>query len=604
MTTDNIEFVAEKFKENISKQQSENLKRELEAVSDERLSEIENVKIKRSLITVLLSAFLGLFGAGSFYLGYFKRGMVKICFNVILPLALGLVFLFWLAPTYFDYHAQGNNVSSTLSPINGVLNPCLGKYSDAYKNISTQLDNVEKKNEELKAYLSYITEDEFEISTTELLNCINEAFSNEIVNDINSLIGLNKLISTEDYNEFNKKLDEAIAIISKSDNAEAVKNIADLKQRLSVLTDTTAIENSVTAINVLNGWSFNSAADNLKILTDIVDDFSLSTKTDRKSEELTAAILAVSKNPLIKNCTEETLVLEKALEVFAENFESLYKDLQSKYQAFTGKAFVNKDENVQEEEKFTFEKLLNSVKASLSDIENSELVNELSDTIDGIMSKLSADTKGQLKKTIVAIEDYQKAASAEIQLPDSENKLVLAEFANQLNQQTHNTYEALVAINHEKTDESDNTSNGYLQEMSFSINVMIEQKQVFLSVYDSVEDAGKSVNLVKFVENKLGYHNNIKDFLSASNKVKEETNIDSLMDTLDEKINLLISLQNKASSYAYDWKVDSEIIKYLFITLLAIDGTIIMAYWIGEVFKDRAKCYNLNYDNIIKQLNG
>ncbi|MDE6104971.1 MAG: TM2 domain-containing protein [Clostridia bacterium] len=603
MTTDNIEFVAEKFKESISKQQSEDLKRELEAVSDERLSEIENVKIKHSLITVLLSAFLGLFGAGSFYLGYFKRGLVKICFNVILPLALGLVFLFWLAPMYFDYNVQGNNVSSTLSPINEVLNPCLGKYSDAYKNISTQLDNVEKKNEELKAYLAYVTEDEFEISTTELLNCINEALSNEIVNDLNSLIGLNKLISAEDYNELIQKLDEALAIISKSDNAEAVKNITDLKQRLSVLTDTTAIENAIISINVLNAWSFNSTADNLKTLTDMVDDFSLSIKTDRKSEELTAAILSVSENPLIESCTENMFILEKALEVFAENFESLYKDLQSKYLAFTGKAFVNKDENVQEEEEFTFEKLLNSVKASLNDIENLYLVNELTDTIDGIISKLSADTKGQLKKTIAAIENYQKAASEEIQLPDSENKFVLAKFANQLNQQTHNANEALVAINHEKTEESDNAANGYLQEMSLSINVMIEQKQVFLSVYDSVEDAGKSVNLVKFVENKLGYHNNIKDFLLASNKVKEETNIDSLMDTLGERINLLIGLDNKASSYAYDWKVDSEIIKYLFITLLAIDGTIILAYWIGEVFKDRAKCYNLNYDNIIKQLN-
>ncbi|MDE7181882.1 MAG: NINE protein [Clostridia bacterium] len=603
MTTDNIEFVAEKFKENISKQQSENLKRELEAVSDERLSEIENVKIKRSLITVLLSAFLGLFGAGSFYLGYFKRGIVKICFNVILPLAFGLVFLFWLAPTYFDYHAQGNNVSSTLSPINEVLNPCLGKYSDAYKNISAQLDNVEKKNEELKAYFAYVTENEFEISTTELLNCINEAFSNEIVNDINSLIGLNKLISTEDYNEFNKKLDEVLAIISKSDSVEAVKNITDLKQRLSVLTDKTSIENAITSKNVLNAWSFNSTADNLKTLTDIVDDFSLSIKTDRKSEELTAAILSVSENPLIESCTEETLILEKALEVFAENFDSLYKDLQSKYLAFTGKAFVNEDENVQEEEELTFEKLLNSVKASLNDIENSELVNKLTDTIDGIISKLSADTKGQLEKTIDAIKDYQKAASGKIQLTDSENKLVLAEFANQINQQTHNAYEAIVAINHEKTEESDNIANGYLQEMSLSINVMIEQKQVFLSVYDSLEDAGKSVSLVKFVENKLNYHNNIKDYLAASNKAKNETNIDNLMNTLDEKINLLIGLENKASSYAYDWKVDSEIIKYLFITLLAIDGTIILAYWIGEVFNDRAKCYNLNYDNIIKKLN-
>lgn len=602
MTTDNIEFVAEKFEKNISKQQSEALKRELEAVPDEKLSEIENVKIKRSLITVLLSAFLGLFGAGSFYLGYFKRGIIKICFNVILPLALGLVFLFWLAPMYFDYHAQGNNVSSTLSPINGVLNPCLGKYSDAYKNISTQLDNVEKKNEELKAYFAYVTEDGFEINSTELLNCINEAFSNDIVNDLNSLIGLNQLISAEDYNELIKKLDDAIAIISKSDNAEAVKNITDLKQRLSVLTDTNAIENAITSINVLNGWSYNSTSDNLKTLTDIVDDFSLSSKTDRKSEELTAAILAVSDNPSIDNFTEEMLILEKALEVFAENFESLYKDLQSKYLAFTGKAFVNKDENVQDVEEFTFEKLLNSVKASLNDIENPELVNALTDTLDGIISKLSADTKRQLEKTIVAMEDYQKAATEEINLPDSENKLVLAEFANQLNQQTHNAYEALVAINHEKTN-GDNTADGYLQKMSLSINVMLEQKQVFLSVYGGVEDAGKSVNLVKFVENKLSYHNNIKDFLSASNKAKDETNIDSLMDTLDENINILIGLENKASSYAYDWRVDSEIIKYLFITLLAIDGTIILAYWIGEVFKDREKCYNLNYGNIIKQLN-
>ena len=39
MTTDNIELVAEKFEENISKQQAEDLKRELEAVSGERLRE-------------------------------------------------------------------------------------------------------------------------------------------------------------------------------------------------------------------------------------------------------------------------------------------------------------------------------------------------------------------------------------------------------------------------------------------------------------------------------------------------------------------------------------------------------------------------------------
>lgn len=585
MTENNIELLTGKFRGAISGRQAEELKRGLETLPDEKYGELNGVKTKSALVTVLLSAFLGLFGAGSFYLGCFKRGLVKICFNVIIPVACGLISLLWLSPMFYSYHTDAVTVVAAVSLVNGELKPCLDEYSAAYKSLNEQLENIEKKNDELKSVLAFATDGQLEAKMNFMLDCLNGAFGKELLTDLTELMRLNGLISAENYEKLTNNLDKAAQLLAEAENGEAVENINALKQRLAVLTDTMAIDNAVTAVKAINGLSLKSTTEELRQYTEIADDFLTQTKTDRKSEALSAAVTAVTENPLTEKLQTETGGAEANLKPIAENFATLLSDMKAEYLALTGAEF-----NTEAKEPLTFAAILNSVKASLNDIDNAELVGEITSTLSGLNP--SANSASLLESSITSIENYRESAQA-----DSENSVNA--FAEELYSQTGKASKALKAISYKSVGGEE---DGYLQTIAHSIAIMSEQKQAYVSVEARIEEANKNLDVAKHVDKKLKMHKTLDAVLYSIDYVKTETDIDKVMDELDDKIGTLSGLEENASYWEQEWKTDSTIIRLLFIILLSIDGAVILAYWIGEVFGDREKCLNINYEKIVKTL--
>lgn len=81
----------DKYKKEVSKPNLENFKSAVYYVPDEAYESVEKLELKDKKKTLLLSALLGVFGAGSIYLGNYKRAAFQIVINVLLVALIVLV---------------------------------------------------------------------------------------------------------------------------------------------------------------------------------------------------------------------------------------------------------------------------------------------------------------------------------------------------------------------------------------------------------------------------------------------------------------------------------------------------------------------------------
>lgn len=78
----------DKYKKEVSKPNRENFKSAVYYVPDEAYESVEKLELKDKNKMKKYSYFLGLFGAGSFYLGNYKRGITQIIITAILLAAI------------------------------------------------------------------------------------------------------------------------------------------------------------------------------------------------------------------------------------------------------------------------------------------------------------------------------------------------------------------------------------------------------------------------------------------------------------------------------------------------------------------------------------
>ena len=86
MTQENIKKVIKKFRYTIYKRNAKELEEKLISTPDECLDRILNLPLKSARITLLLSYFLGIFGADRFYLGHTPLGIAKLVFMIFVGL--------------------------------------------------------------------------------------------------------------------------------------------------------------------------------------------------------------------------------------------------------------------------------------------------------------------------------------------------------------------------------------------------------------------------------------------------------------------------------------------------------------------------------------
>lgn len=109
MNSKNVQSCMRRFKGEIPKSKEGELRKNLENLSDDNAPYLLNLEIKSSRRTVFLSSVLGFLGAGSFYLGRIRRGLIKVLCFLLLPVLIGAFFLGWLAPKYNTYYESGIN---------------------------------------------------------------------------------------------------------------------------------------------------------------------------------------------------------------------------------------------------------------------------------------------------------------------------------------------------------------------------------------------------------------------------------------------------------------------------------------------------------------
>ncbi len=109
---------------------------------------------------------------------------------------------------------------------------------------------------------------------------------------------------------------------------------------------------------------------------------------------------------------------------------------------------------------------------------------------------------------------------------------------------------------------------------------------------------------------KLGITDTLRDYYYNSQDiiVKAQTglyNISTLeaigqdLDNMQSEIN---SLNTRANTKGEEWGINAKLISAIVGLFFGMDMLIVAIYWVGEVFRDREKCYNLNFANICKEL--
>lgn len=109
---------------------------------------------------------------------------------------------------------------------------------------------------------------------------------------------------------------------------------------------------------------------------------------------------------------------------------------------------------------------------------------------------------------------------------------------------------------------------------------------------------------------KLGITETLRDYYYNSQDiiVKAQTNLYNIstleaigqdLDNMEFEIN---SLNTRATKKREEWEINAQLISVIVGVFFGIDVLIVAIYWVGEVFRDREKCYNLNYEHICEEL--
>ena len=103
----------DKIRKQLPKEAYRELRIKLENTSEEKVNKIKELKIKSTCITLILSIFLGLFGADRFYAGDIKLGVGKLAMGLVgyifggfgtLGFAIQLLsYVWWIEDIFFSY---------------------------------------------------------------------------------------------------------------------------------------------------------------------------------------------------------------------------------------------------------------------------------------------------------------------------------------------------------------------------------------------------------------------------------------------------------------------------------------------------------------------
>lgn len=709
MDNDNARLCLEKFERDISPQQAKEIKEQLKSVPDERAQSLRGLKTKSAEKTVMLSSIFGLFGGGSFYLGQLKRGLCKVLFNVIVPFAVAMIFLFWLAPTNRMYAEQGSLYSSFSTsktedladfeynyslddsePAEGEasgdaqgssneadlsdrgftenINSAATLYNQAFTSLKSYFDDIPGKFSDISALFTEITEKYTAINTdfADFDNSLKTEgsttgeydfadYSQAVQNIYTALVTVFPAIQpdeqeSEPEEEPVKTLSEKLAEVAGKEavksNESLVKDINSLIAAINGLTDMSlnayvSCLGSIDIQQILDSSILTTHNNQIEVLNEKIGEFKTLYGDKCDLNELTALIQSIKS--YADSCAEigtEITAAKGRVDALAGS------KLQSSVDSWKELLTPEVKENAENTPK-GFAALLTSVLDGLDGL-TLEAEETLIPEVQTELNQLSDNyASSGLEATLASVYEERTPEGAE--QPVTVN--LIAEYETAL--------KSFINANYNK---SSSEANKNLASLSGSVgpfnsavetiaddathidqilNSAVFENSLYLVCSHTTETllqyyAGRPINL--YAENmgenllmyyicvapkteadsKLGITDTLYDYYCTSQSImlKVMTNeqymgrigsigmatLGSIGEDLSGMASEINSLNSLTSDKVYGWRLTSELLTALFATYLAIDLIVIVAYWVFEVFRDREKCYNMNYDLICKAL--
>lgn len=548
MIKEHISSAEAEFKKNISRVQQAELEQQLETTPDNRLEAVMSVKTKSLKLTVVLSALFGLFGAGSFYLGLFKRGICKIIFNVILPLTIGLMMLYWFAPLHKEYSIQSKDIYNAVIANEEYnytyknLKEISDNYNKDYKSFNTYIDDIDKQSKNIVTVRDYLSDEneEFEVIQSrydsfvkQLTAFISNSSLNKLLEEINnSLTILEGFTEEEKYEEFYQLTDTVNQIFSAQKFLSNTVSLPDYAELLDELNGKT--------VNLIKAKNFDAIDTTLKELSSCLQESNEAYNVLHENVYFATEIGLSDLKNQINSLNELVFNIQKEQGVNA---------VETAADTGLGIAITQFGEDY----KSFFETVI-------AELEENETVNEINckDFINDLNTKIvSAQSSFEQIKTIIdAIEE--------------------TELINEMKLQKDKFFE-------KNKDYFEYLNSDYVN------NLKVINKQL--------PEAKKNA-----VDNKLSFSKTLSEICLSFSIIKSDTNIDILQNNIEGVTNKVSVLQSRSDQAYWNYRFDYKFANGFFATLLIIDGIIITVYWIFEIFRNREKCQNANYERIVQAL--
>jgi len=628
MTEEKINFVVNKFHDKISETQTEELRARLENIPDEKCGEVASVKLKDPYNVCLLSFILGLFGAGSFYLGQIWRGIVKVIFNVIVPLALGLIFLFWLAPYYRTCSEQSYNVYDTLSAINYGLKTPQVEYKTDYDKYKSLIEIVENQANNINTVYKYFNGEiiyyngqivEKDGDTDKNVDTIENNFKKffEYVAKINSPDTLIKLqVAVEEAQEIvvsdKEQTDEVVGEGEEEENildfakksiyelckmAETLHNSALAENYIKYFIDTLPLlESSIQPIIVAETFETISAA--IDVLPSSFDLNNIADEIEKADSDIYKIVDGVVyKIEQVKTRLNE--LNDKAVEITDADKTSKEEDSDQTQDMYETEEQTKLEEFINEYLSFDivwiddFKNQNSTLLAGVNTLNETDI--EIKEVFPKMLPIIDLITQTQISYATLAV------FGTSYDLEESNYKLTE-------HKTLHGIFNLFGIEIYRYTADFYNTEIGEVNYLIYGTEV---SNLVFCADIDNIKLFTALNAYFLFLEEpeqkvdaKVNLNKTLTNVLATLIDLTKETNINTVNRMMTEITDGIAALQSDTYDCYSEWHVSSQFIFMFIGTILTIDIVIILFYWIGEVFKDKEKCYVLNYEKILKILNG
>lgn len=650
MNEENVTKITSRLKGNVSDNHYGELKDLISAADDSKAGAAEAVKVKSRNITTLLSAVLGLFGAGSFYLGQIKRGICKVVFNIIVPVVLLCVFLVYLGPANLRYFEQSGSLLTTANERDSLTRTTATSYSDAYNALNSNLTVIDTNvnniaiayndisgeykpfsdfavslNDFEDTYIAGLTENEQVVvalldDVLEYANASMSQLSQYVTENISDEIQSQDYLATiSSYSAIIADSDTLIASLAQdadpsysSVHAEIIFLLGNLGRVLpeqsEYLDGVTQNVYFVYDLTRLYGWinrleftAIDGQAQNVKGYLDnmlnTVSIFDEASKGYEKtydgitgmSEMIKDAVFSADLAQILDFLTELLSNVNDASSASADSAELLSAMSAlvggGESDALSGNALAMED---------GLKDIISNHSASISSAE--EWATDYNHNLNGYSD--DADPENDI--TGLLNEQYESDLSEDVYFAGADLLSALSDYSKNIS-----SYRSLIADRLNGTD-SITSLTECLQNISVCQARFEDVYDNLTALYNMIEETHGVEGVFTLEDqpfNDIDPLGHLASIIASVKEAEENANYDDVQTSATTATSQSAAFVSTITDHHWTYYFIENFCFMFFGAVVGCDLLIVLIYWVFEVFRDREKCSDFNYNNIVKSLN-